>query len=171
MKQLVKIQRDIPWLPKPGEGRIYITDEIPANGTCASAFGFVFQGDQVLLTRLRNRDWDIPGGVIDPGETPEQAAVREVWEETYAHVEIIEPIGIQELELFGPKPERYKWPYPLSVQVYYLCRLVELCPFEATDESFERGFFGPAEARRVPTMVNHDAMYEEGLRRVLKLRG
>lgn len=166
MKRLVKANRDIPWHPKPGEGRLYITDEIPARDICSTAFGFVFEGDQVLLTRLRNRDWDLPGGVIDPGESPEQAAVREVWEETYARVEIVEPIGIQELELFRPKPERYRWPYPISVQVYYLCRLVELCPFDANDESFDRGFFAPAEARIVPTMVNHREIYEEGLRRV-----
>jgi 8-oxo-dGTP pyrophosphatase MutT (NUDIX family) len=170
MKKLIKVQRDISWHPQPGEGRLYITDEIPAVEICSTAFGFVFDGDKVLLTRLRSRDWDIPGGVIDPGETPVEAAIREVWEETYAKVEVLEPIGIQELEVFGPKPDRYRWPYPVSVQVYYLCRLIELCPFDANLESVERGFFAPAEARRIPTMQNHDAIYEEGLRRVLARR-
>ncbi|MCB0705881.1 MAG: NUDIX hydrolase [Saprospiraceae bacterium] len=33
--------------------------------------------------------WDLPKGKIDPGESPEEAAVREVWEET----------GIQEIQL------------------------------------------------------------------------
>jgi ADP-ribose pyrophosphatase len=31
---------------------------------------------------IREVMWEIPGGVIDPGETPEQAAVRELLEET-----------------------------------------------------------------------------------------
>lgn len=31
--------------------------------------------------------WVLPGGGIDPGESPEQAAVREVFEETGAHIE------------------------------------------------------------------------------------
>ena len=166
MKRLLKVDSNIPWMPKPGEGRLYISDELPPKEICGTAFGFVFEGDKILLTRLRNRDWDIPGGVIDLGETPKETAVREVWEETYARVDIVELIGTQEIELFGPKPEGYRWSYPLNVQVYYLCRLVELAPFEANVESLERGFFAPAEARLVPTMVNHDGIYEAALRRV-----
>jgi len=165
VKKLIKIDREIPWVPKPGEGRLYITDELPPRDMCGTAFGFAFDGERVLLTRLRNRDWDIPGGVIDFGETPEAAAVREVWEETYVRVRVVELIGTQELELFGPKPEGYRWAYPLNVQVYYLCRIAEVCPFEGNVESFERGFFAPEQARLVPTMVNHDLIYEEGLRR------
>ena len=166
MKKLVKTVNERPWMPKPGIARLYITDEIPPIDRCSTAFGFVFDDDKVLLTLLRDRDWDIPGGVIDPGETPEETAIREVWEETYAKVKIIEPICIQEIELLGPKPLRYRWPYPISVQVYYLCELVELCAFEANNESSERRFFSPQEARLVPTMVNHDLIYEEGLRRM-----
>ncbi|HZC27962.1 MAG TPA: NUDIX domain-containing protein [Actinopolymorphaceae bacterium] len=167
MKRLASVQRDIPWLPKPGEGRVYVSDERPPAEVCGSAFGFVFESDRVLLTHLHRRGWDVPGGVIDPGETPEQAAVREVWEETSAKVEIVEPVGFQELELFGPRPTNYRWPFPISVQVYYLCRLVELSPFEPNVESFEREYFAPAEARVFPTMPNHVEVYEEALRRSL----
>lgn len=166
MKKLIKTDREIPWLVKPGEGRLYITDELPAPKTWGTAFGFVFRGDDLLLTRLRDRDWDIPGGVIDSGERPEQAAIREVWEETYAKVEIVELIGIQEIELFGPKPAGYRWPYPLNTQSYFLCRLHELAPFETNAESTERGFFPPVQARQLPTMRNHDGIYEEALRRI-----
>ena len=170
MKRLIKTDQSMPWLPKPGECRLYITDELSAREQCSTAFGFVFVDENILLTRLRKRDWDIPGGVIDPGETPEMAAVREVWEETSAKVEVVELIGIQEIEGFGPKPQGYRWPYPVSVQVYYLCRLIELCPFEENVESIERQFFNPEEARLVPTMQNHDLIYEECLRRIRSLR-
>ncbi len=40
-------------------------------------------GKSVLLafSRLR-RVWELPGGLIDPGETPREAAIRELFEET-----------------------------------------------------------------------------------------
>ncbi|MEM7130435.1 MAG: NUDIX domain-containing protein [Chloroflexota bacterium] len=166
MKKLIKTDSNIPWLHKPGEGRLYITDELPNHETWGTAFGFTFQADKLLMTRLHDRDWDIPGGMIETSESPEEAAIREVWEETYAEVEIIELIGIQEVELFGPKPDGYRWSYPLNTQIYFLCRLVKLAPFEANAESFERGFIAPDEARQLPTMRNHDGIYEEALRRI-----
>ena len=171
MKKLVRTDNTIPWVPKPGEARLYVTDEPPPIAQCSTAFGFVFVDERILLTRLRNRDWDIPGGYIDPGETPEEAAIREVWEETYARVEVIELLGTQEIENFGPKPADYRWPYPISTQVYYLCRLIEFHPFEVNNESFERRLFSPEEARLVPTMKNHDLIYEEGLRRIQLRKG
>lgn len=35
----------------------------------------------------RRREWELPGGMIDPGETPRQAAIRELHEETGYEVE------------------------------------------------------------------------------------
>lgn len=64
------------------------------------------------------------------------------------------------------KPENHRWSYPISVQVYFLCQIEKLLPFAANAESDERGFFVPEDARRVPTMVNHGAIYEEALRRI-----
>jgi 8-oxo-dGTP pyrophosphatase MutT (NUDIX family) len=46
-----------------------------------AAGGCVFN-DGKLLVIFRRDSWDLPKGKIDPGETPEQAAVREVEEET-----------------------------------------------------------------------------------------
>ncbi|MDT0265543.1 NUDIX hydrolase [Streptomyces sp. DSM 44915] len=39
--------------------------------------------DRLLLVLVRDRGcWELPGGGIDPGESPRRAAARELWEET-----------------------------------------------------------------------------------------
>lgn len=52
----------------------------------------VYQG-KLLFTCHSKRGWELPGGKIEPGETPEEAAVREAWEETGAVIKDVEKIG------------------------------------------------------------------------------
>ncbi len=47
-----------------------------------AAGGYVTDPRGRLLVFYRRNNWDMPKGKIDPGETPEQAALREVQEET-----------------------------------------------------------------------------------------
>lgn len=47
-----------------------------------AAGGLVFNEDGKVLFIFRRGKWDLPKGKIDAGENPEQAAVREVSEET-----------------------------------------------------------------------------------------
>lgn len=53
--------------------------------------------DKVLMVRRRISEgelmWQFPAGAIEPGETPEQAAVRETLEETGLKVEAASLIG------------------------------------------------------------------------------
>jgi ADP-ribose pyrophosphatase YjhB (NUDIX family) len=90
--------------------------------------------------------------------------VRETVEEAGVVVEPLELIGVQELEVFGSLP-RGGWTNPLSAQLFYFCRVVEMLPFSPTDEAAERDFFAPEQARAFPTMVNHDLLYEIALER------
>ena len=49
-------------------------------GTCAAVFNE--RGEILLQKRADNGFWSMPGGAVDPGESVEQGALREVWEET-----------------------------------------------------------------------------------------
>jgi 8-oxo-dGTP pyrophosphatase MutT (NUDIX family) len=55
--------------------------------------GLVFDaaGRLLLQHHADTRRWVTPGGSVDPDESPSDAVVRELWEETGLHVE---PVGI-----------------------------------------------------------------------------
>ena len=65
-------------------------------GIHPSADGVVFNGDgEVLLQRRADSGWwGLPGGWIDVGESAEQCAIREVYEETGLRVEVMRLIGV-----------------------------------------------------------------------------
>ena len=74
---------------------------------CASAFVINPYNKKILLIKhKKNRRWTQPGGHIEDEETPEEAALREVYEETGLRVRLlgerfpreedfIRPLGIQ----------------------------------------------------------------------------
>ena len=50
---------------------------------------------RVLLVRhAEGNDWTTPGGMIEPYETPSDAALRETWEETGLHVTLTRIVGV-----------------------------------------------------------------------------
>ena len=51
--------------------------------------------ERVLLVRhVEGNDWTTPGGMIEPYETPSNAAVREMWEETGLHVALTHVVAV-----------------------------------------------------------------------------
>lgn len=57
---------------------------------------FAFDKDRKKVLLVRRRDvpiWVIPGGGIEPGETPEEGAIREAKEETGFDVKIIRKVA------------------------------------------------------------------------------
>lgn len=62
-----------------------------------AAYAVIIEDDQVLLSHWNENGrsgWSMPGGGIDAGEDPADAAVREIFEETGYHAVLDELIGI-----------------------------------------------------------------------------
>ena len=51
----------------------------------------------VLVYSVYRKVWELPGGLIDPGETPRQAAAREFAEETGGEAGELEWLGLVEV--------------------------------------------------------------------------
>jgi 8-oxo-dGTP pyrophosphatase MutT (NUDIX family) len=81
----------------------------------------------VKLTYQRFHPWGMPGGGLEYGETAEEAAVREVWEETGLRVRI-------------DKLLLNKTFSPDKFAMYYLCTIMDGV-FQASDEVSEYGYF------------------------------
>jgi 8-oxo-dGTP diphosphatase len=62
----------------------------------------ILHKDTVLLTKREDFDvWCLPGGAVDPREAVDQAAVREVLEETGLQVQLTRYVGLLHKPLWG----------------------------------------------------------------------
>ncbi|MGB1285988.1 MAG: NUDIX domain-containing protein [Aggregatilineales bacterium] len=49
----------------------------------------LYQGQVVLINNQKRKQWELPGGGIEPGEQPHEAAIRELYEEAGQQVETV----------------------------------------------------------------------------------
>lgn len=136
---------------------------LPPNDVTSTAFGLVFESGAILLARLVDRGWDVPGGHLEKGESAEEAMRREVLEETGAIVRAVSVFGYQLVRLLSPRPEGYRYPYPDGYQVFFRAEAEKWLPFEGTDESAEARFWSPEEAREASWVQRHLPVYEAAL--------
>lgn len=72
------------------------------------------ENNEILFVKEIGRTmWGFPAGAIEPGETPAQAVVREVYEETGLNVVPTSLLGV-----FGG--QAFRWTYPDGNQVEYI---------------------------------------------------
>lgn len=94
----------------------------------------------VLLHRARETgNWHTLGGVLEPGETPATAAVREVREETGVDIAIEHLVGVY----VTPEVRYGNGDRATYVVTCFRCRVLAGEPHVADDESLEVRFFPP----------------------------
>lgn len=84
--------QDFPRVPWDGGTATFVADP---NSLCAEPWAvvvFVLHHGRFLLSRVP-RGWCTPSGRVEPGEAPEQAAIRETYEEAGATVRDLHRIG------------------------------------------------------------------------------
>ncbi len=107
----------------------------------------------VKSTYQRAHPWGLPGGSLEYGEHPEEAVVREVWEEMSLKISIEKLLLVHTL-------------VPDRVGLYYLCRITE-GKFHSSDEVSEFDYFSMDDLpdvrppdidiiKRLYTLVEHE---------------
>jgi len=81
-----------------------VTDEVRAAG------GVVARDGEVLLVhRPRYDDWTLPKGKAEDGESDEDCALREVWEETGLRCELEDELPSTHYVDARGRPKRVRW--------------------------------------------------------------
>ncbi|MFN3835357.1 MAG: NUDIX domain-containing protein [Glycocaulis sp.] len=104
----------------------YVNPKIVAGAVVTDADGRVLMCRRAIEPRAGF--WTLPAGFMEQGESVEEAAVREAWEEARARIEITDILGV------------YSVPRISQVQIFFRARLAEP-GISAGPESLEVGFF------------------------------
>ncbi|MCG7514588.1 NUDIX domain-containing protein [Vibrio sp. MMH1-50] len=106
------------------------------------------ESNQVLLQKKSDGSWSLPAGMIEPGESPSQAVIREVREETGLAVEVERVLGVFGGEGFG-------FAYPNGDQVEYTvimfkCQQTGQFAEDLDEETLELAWFSRSD---MPTLA------------------
>lgn len=170
MQKFIVKMKDLHWVDnKNYQVELYYSDELPEPSLCTSAYSLVFKNNLLLQTELKegerpDRRLDIPGGHIDEGETLEQTVIRETHEETGVCVYNPRLIAYLKVTCLKPKPENFKYPYPISYLVYYLCDIENEEEFNGNDDAHGRVWLAPEDFDKSIWCRENKILLEEAIK-------
>ncbi len=97
------------------------------------------EGKILLQEKSSGEAWSLPAGSIEPGESPEEAIIREVREETGLNVLVEKVLGV-----YGGIGFRYTYPNNHQVEytvVLYRCRVINASGTPLDSETVSLGYF------------------------------
>lgn len=123
------------------------------------------EGKVLLTRRLDNGQWCLPSGGMEPGESPSETVIREVFEETGLHVRVKRLVGV------------YSDPNQLVVYVDGNKVQIVAVHFEAevtggtlgvSNETSAFGYFSLEEMGRMEMLGHHKKRIEDTLARKIE---
>ncbi|MBO8163298.1 MAG: NUDIX hydrolase [Brevibacillus sp.] len=90
-----------------------------------SVKGIIFHNDRVILLKNERNEWELPGGRLEPGETPEECVRREIREELGLYCSIKTLIDVWVYEVLEDRH---------VLIVTYLCEVLERFDVNLGDE-------------------------------------
>ena len=104
--------------------------------------GVIFRGEKILLVReiADSGKWTLPGGWADINDTPTQAVIREIQEETGFITQVIKLLAVYDREQQKHQPS-----FPYSVyKLFFQCQIIGGQP-QINNEVSEIAFFSETE--------------------------
>ena len=113
----------------------------------------IVRDDEGRILLVRNADdnlWTLPGGIVEPDESPKDAAVREIQEETGLRVDPVRIIGAYG----GPQ---FRMDYPNGdvvsfVTTVFECKVVSGVMAPDNEETLDVRYFSEAELSSMETL-------------------
>ncbi len=130
----------------------------------ASSIIFDESRKKILLTkRTDNGRWCLPGGGMDPGESVEEACVREAYEETGLHVTVTRLVGVYTSPDLVIEYSDGNIFHPVSLSFE-----VEITGGELglSDETTDVGYFTIEDVETMDLMDHHRARIQDALQNV-----
>lgn len=119
--------------------------------------GIIFINDKIVLLKNEREEWELPGGRIEIGESPEDCVIREIQEELGINCQVDRIID--------------SWMYNV-VEKYvfittYLCKKISIAPniITISSEHKEVRLFTPSEIDDLPMPQG----YKNSIRKALQL--
>lgn len=114
------------------------TEHQPPRDLTCIAGGFVFYQDKMILANIPGRGWEIIGGRIDHGESPEETFRREAMRQIGVDLAHVKMLGVIRIEHNGPEPPNCPYPYPVGYGVQFIGIAEQLAPFAGNEDSLGR---------------------------------